>query len=273
MQAIDTKTIERPAYMSTTSKALSLLNLFTQSQLELRLSDITRLSGMDKATVYRHLTALKMAGLLEQTEPEKLYRIGPEVLRLANIRETSVPMLEAAQRVLKSLSDSIHETTHMSLLKNDSLVTVAHSYSKTHATGVMIGDNDSHPLHATSSGLCVLAHAPQTLIDTILGGELTAYTAKTVTDPAEVRALLDQVRNKGYAESVGGFEANLHSFAAPVFNAKTNVIGAISITAPADRVDERNKSTFTQFLMKAATQLTRQIGGMPSKTFSESTAA
>lgn len=258
--------------MSTIGKALSLLNLFTQSRLELRLSEAARLSGMDKATVHRHLTELKNAGILEQIGPEKIYRMGPEVLRLANIRESSVPLLKVAKSILKALSDKTSETTHMSLLKNDTLVTVAHSYSNTYATGVMMGDKDSHPLHATSSGLAVLAHAPHTFIDSILSTPLHAYTPYTLTDPAKILVKLSEIRRVGFAESQSAFEANLHSFAAPVYNALGRVIGAISVTAPAERVGAHNRTQTSEYVVNAAAELTRQTGGTPAHAMNESTA-
>lgn len=259
--------------MSTIGKALSLLNLFTQSRLELRLSDVARLSGMDKATVHRHLTELKNAGILEQTGPEKIYRMGPEVLRLANIRESAVPMLVIAKQILEELSDTTCETTHMSLLKNETLVTVAHNYSNAHATGVMMGDKNSHPLHATSSGLAVLANLPSTFIEKILNAPLPSYTPHTLTDPDKIKSVLAEIRAMGFSESFSGFEANLHSFAAPIFNANARVIGALSVTAPADRVGEHNKLQTSNAVIEAAAKLTRQTGGLPRHLIAESSAA
>lgn len=252
--------------MSTTVKALSLLNLFTQSQRELRLGDIAHLSGMDKATAYRHLTALKKAGLLEQIYPQKTYRIGAEVLRLANIREATVPMLETAKKILKLLSEYINETTHVSLIKNDRLITVAYSYSKAHAMGVIMGDKDSHPLHATSSGLCVLAYSHSKFIEEVLSRKLQSYTPETITTADEIASLLDVIRQQGYAETNGSFETGLHSFAAPIFNASADIMGAISITAPSERVNKHNEKKYSSAVIKAAAELSRQIGGIaPNK--------
>jgi len=259
--------------MSTTGKALSLLNFFTENRLEIRLSDMAKLADMDKATVHRHLTALKNAGILEQIGTDRIYRMGPEVLRLANLRESAVPLLEVAKSILKHLSRDRSETTHLSLLKNEVLVTVAYSYSRAHAMAIMMGDNDSHPLHATSSGLAVLAYSAPEFINRILKSPLQEYTQNTVTDPNQIHELLQEVRLKGFSESIGGFEDNTHSIAAPVFNHAGQAIGAISVTAPPLRVGDLERGATSKAVMDAAQNLTRQTGGVYPIQFLKSTAA
>lgn len=259
--------------MSTIGKALSLLNFFTENRLEIRLSEMAKLANMDKATVHRHLTELKNAGILEQIGNDRLYRMGPEVLRLANLRESAVPLLEVAKSILQQLSKDRSETTHLSLLKNDVLVTVAYSYSRAHAMAIMMGDNDSHPLHATSSGLAVLAYSTPEFINQILEGPLQKYTQNTLTDPNQIRELLQDVRQKGFSESIGGFEDNTHSIASPVFNQAGRTIGAISVTAPALRVGAPEREATSKAVMQAAQDLTRQTGGNFPIQFLKSSAA
>ncbi len=255
--------------MGTVSKAMSLLALFNESRLELGLSDIARISKMDKATAHRALNALRDAGLLEQFGPDKLYRIGPEVLRLANVREAAVPFLASARTAVEALSDQTHETAHISLLRGKSLISVAHHYSRKNAIGIMMGSEDSHPLHATSSGLAVLAFSPTNFVKTITSKPLTRHTDHTITDPDIIRDRLSAVQTQGYAESVGGFEEGVHSFSAPVFNRSGQVVGAISIAAPTTRISEADSQTLPALVMKAATDLTHDTGGVLPQSFSK----
>ena len=62
--------------MGTTSKALSLLRLFSNSQTDIGLTELSRQSGMNKATVYRLMSDLAEHGFVEQIGPDRLYRIG-----------------------------------------------------------------------------------------------------------------------------------------------------------------------------------------------------
>lgn len=82
--------------MGTVTKALNLLSFFTQNRHEIGLSDLTRLSGLNKATVYRLMGELQAAGFVEQVGPDRAYRLGPELLRLAALREAAVPILSVS---------------------------------------------------------------------------------------------------------------------------------------------------------------------------------
>ena len=54
--------------MATIDKALTLLGCFTPEQPSMKLTDLARLSGMNKAGVFRYLSGLSRAGLIEQDE-------------------------------------------------------------------------------------------------------------------------------------------------------------------------------------------------------------
>ena len=145
--------------MGTVSKALSLLNYFSRQRPEIGLSDLARMSGMNKATVYRHMSEMAAQGIVEQTQTGKSYRLGAEVLRLAALREAAVPLLEVARAQLKHLSDETGETAHLSIIQGLKLNALAHHYSTRHGTRVTMEDAEVLSFHGTASGLSILAFA------------------------------------------------------------------------------------------------------------------
>lgn len=253
--------------MGTVSKALSLLDLFNRSQPQIGLSDLARLSGMNKATVYRLLGELAEQGFVEQVGSGREYRLGPAFLRLAALREAAVPMRDLCQQVLRALSDATQETAHISLIQGDRLATLAYAYSPVHGTRVTMEDAELLTYHATSSGVAVLAFAPAALVDQVLAAPLDARTPETVTDPARLRTMLDAARASGIAEYVGGFEADVHSHAAPIFDARQQVIGAIAVAAPVARMDAGLTRTIRRAVKQHALTLTRLLGGFPPDSY------
>ena len=107
--------------MGTVTKALSLLRHFSRTEPAIGLSDLARRSGLNKATVYRLMTELTAGGLVEQAGDGRAYRLGPEVLRLAALREATTPLLAVARDVLDQLSRSTGETAHVSLVQGTRL--------------------------------------------------------------------------------------------------------------------------------------------------------
>lgn len=247
--------------MGTVTKALSLLTLFTQTRTEIGLSDITRLSGMNKATVYRLLSELQAGGFVEQIGNDRSYRLGPEVLRLAALREAAVPILSVSRVILQQLCDATGETAHLSLIKGTQLNAIAHSYSAHHATRVMMEDAEILSFHGTASGLAVLAFSAPEFVAQVLTPPLTAHTARTMTDPGEIRQALAAVRDTGIAESVGGFEDDVHSNAAPIFGPDQMPLGALAVAAPVSRMTTAQKALIRSELRRGALDLTQRIGG------------
>jgi DNA-binding IclR family transcriptional regulator len=253
--------------MGTVSKALSLLTLFNHARPAIGLSDFTRLSAMNKATVYRLLAELQAAGFVEQVGGDRAYRLGPEVLRLEALREAAVPILSASRAVLDDLCAATGETAHMSLVRGDQLHTLIHAYSPRHATRVMMDDTEEISFHGTGSGLAVLAFAAPEFTGRILSRPLAAHTGLTLTDPAAIRSVLDEVRATGIAESVGGFEADVHSHAAPIFGADKYPIGALAVAAPVSRMTPAARQAIRAGLKRGARSLTQRTGGFCPPTY------
>jgi DNA-binding IclR family transcriptional regulator len=256
--------------MGTVSKALSLIELFDRNSPNIGLSELARKSGMNKATVHRLLGELAAHGFVEQASSTREYQLGPAVLRLAALREAAVPTLELTKQILRRLADETGETAHMSRLQGQVLTTTDYAYSTAHSTRVMMEDADVLSFHGTASGVAVLAYATPEFVDSILAGALPAHTHDTVTQPDEIRQKLAQTRQSGIAASVGGFEADVHSYACPIFDARQTVIGAIAVAAPTARMDAQKSLGIRQAVKRYAVELTQLLGGFPPNEFETS---
>ena len=164
--------------------------------------------------------------------------------------------------VLRELSEETGETTHLSLLQGDQLASLSHAYAPQHATKVMMEDAEVLTFHGTASGLAVLGFAEPGFAERVLNGPLEARTAHTQTDPAAIRALIADVRASGMAQSVGGYEAEVHSHAVPIFGPDRAVIGALAVAAPTSRMSEAQKQAIPEALRAAGLALTQRIGGV-----------
>lgn len=233
------------------------------------LTDFARLAGLNKATCFRLLAELQEHGLVEQVGVAREYRLGPAVLRLANLREAIVPRKAAALPVLRALAEATEETAHLTMIEGEKLGMLAFAYAAAHATRVTMADAEVLPFHATSSGLAVLAFCEAGLRDRILGQTLRRYTPGTETDPAALRARLTQTRAVGIAESNAGYEAEVHSFAAPLFDASGLCIGAVAVAAPSSRMTARLRDVICAELPKYAVEIVRLWGGVLPESLSK----
>lgn len=249
--------------MSTVEKAFELLGHFSRERPEIGLSEFQRLSGRDKATTYRYLTALTRTGLLEKVEETQRYRIGATVLRLAHQREISVPRRASVRLVLPRLAEATGETAHASVLEGEQLLTLAHHESSMHSTRVVM-DETVLPLHATGSGLAVLAFSPPELMRAALRS-LRRYTEATPADEAALRAAVARARETGFGNIRDGFEAGVHGIATPLFDAAGRVAGAVAVATVSGRMTDELHRKIRVELVDAARQITSSWGGTVPK--------
>lgn len=241
-------------------RALSLLDLFTESLPEIGLSDAARLSGHDKATVHRLLNTLRESELVEQDPRTKLYRVGPGVLRLARVRERSTPLVSVVQPLLDRITAATGETSHFSLYIGSTLVVVATSTS-TRPAHVAMNKLESLPLHATASGMAFLAFCPPETTKLVVSRPLSRFTPWTVTDPAAFQVLLRQVRETGFGIADRTYDEEVYGIGVPVMGAPGgNAIGALSVAAPRHRMTEAALGQVKSELSRASTDLQRRTG-------------
>lgn len=247
--------------MGTVSKALTLLNLFSASRPEIGLSDFARLAKRDKATALRLLTELADNGFVEQDSKSKLYRLGPALIRLANIRELTVPANRAAAQALEQLATNTNETVHLSVLNRHQLSTLSYIENSTHATRVHIDPAELLPLHATGSGLAVLAFSDPELVNDVLTDDLDTWTTATHTNAGTLRDILTTISRTGFGISDQGFEKDVYGIAAPLFGSQGTCTGAIAVAAPTTRMTVKLKACIRAELITAARSITRSWGG------------
>jgi len=250
--------------MSTVTKALELLNYFSSETPELGLSEFARAAARDKATVYRHLSALEKSGFIEKNPRTSHYRLGPAVLPLSRLREATVPRAVSVKQPLAILAQTTGETAHVSLLQGAKLVTLARQTSQAHSTGVVVNEK-TLPLHASGSGLAVLAFSGDTLRQQSYA-PLARFTEHTVTTPQDLEERLTNTRKTGFGIANQTFETGVHGIGAPVFDDSGTVAGAIAVAAPAYRINARLDHTIKSQLIIAARSITAHWGGrVPTK--------
>ncbi|MCX2721095.1 IclR family transcriptional regulator [Roseibium salinum] len=247
--------------MGTISKALEMLNYFSRKRPEIGLSEFVRLTGRDKATVHRHLVELEKNGFLEQHPASRAYRLGPAILRLTGVREASNPVRRILRPIVTGLAEQTGELAHASLLQGNVLSPVFHADPLAHGVQVHFDEAELLPLHATSSGLAVLAFAGPKLRKQILSADLQAFTANTIVDPDTLSMRIEEVRHSGFSYSDRAFDGEVTSQAAPIFDETSEVIGALSVAVPAVRAHEERLRTIATALTAAARSATRSLGG------------
>lgn len=261
VKIVDAEPINPNKVMKSVDRALGVLRYFTVSEPELGLAEITRRSGLDKATVYRILTALSRNGLLEQIPATKKYRLGAEALRLAQVREASVPISAIIMPILTHLASECGETAHASLGSGDGMLTIG-IIEPQRATRVYLDPSTILPFYATASGQSYSAFADAEQFRAVL--EANRYVAFTDTTPRTEQDFIRQIeiaRQNGFAVAHGTLEVDTVGVAAPFFDAGGRAIGSVAVAGLRSRMNGEALARTGALVCAAAKEVIRQLGG------------
>ncbi|MCT7377915.1 IclR family transcriptional regulator [Chelativorans salis] len=246
--------------MSTVSKAISLLELFSVDEPELGLTEIARRSGFDKATTRRLLVSLTQHGFVEQDSETRFYRLGAGLTRLARIREARFPLLQTALPFIRDLAATTAETVHLSEASNGFLLTV-HVEHPARANRVNVNVGEYLPLHSTASGIAFLAHAREPVLETAMAEPLAPFTSRTVTDPADLASLIEATRKRGFSISDQGYEEGVISVGAAILGTDGYSIGTLAIAAPVVRTPKAAATERGKAVAAAAREISERLNG------------
>jgi IclR family pca regulon transcriptional regulator len=134
-----------------------------------------------------------------------------------------------AQPLMEDLSHRVDESCSMAVLDGQSIVYVARVPVRKVMT-VSLGLGARLPAYCTSMGRVLLSGLADAELDSWLKAcRPTAHTAHTVTDPDQLRRLIEEVRTSGHAYVEQELELGLCSVAVPVRNRQGQVAAALNV--------------------------------------------
>lgn len=225
-----------PSGDSVTDRLVRVLETFTPTRTVQSASDIGRRTGLPSSTAHRIVGDLVEAGLLERDEDHGV-RIGMRLWELATRSSHALRLRQAAMPFMERVQNRVREHTQLAILEQDEALFLER------LSGPESGSNVTRvagrlPLHASSSGLVLLAFADADVRDRVLAGRLTPLTRFTPADAAAVRRKLAEVRTAGHAIAPGYVEAVSTGVAVPIRDETGTVIAALSVVLPRDAETE-----------------------------------
>lgn len=244
------------------SRALRVLELLARSPM--RATDAASVLNMPWATLYRVLVQLESEGFIERNAAG-VYRVGPHTWLLGSTYLVGHQLLDFSVPLLKQASEELGGAVLQLVERVGANAVVL--YSQEAATGEVITRTTygyHFPLHSGSKGLVLLAYAPDEFIDEYLAADLTSLTPATMTDVDEVRKRLDTIRGAGVAVTVGDVQSFTGSVAAPIFDNRDQVVGAICAVVPRSQVeDEARSALLVQVVQRVAQSASLSLGWQP----------
>jgi DNA-binding IclR family transcriptional regulator len=245
-----------PSGESIIQRVVKIIGAFDDSHASLSVSAIARRAGLPVTTTYRLVNDLQAERLLERAEDGdvqlgfRLWELASRGSRVLGLREAALPFLEDVRDLLN------HHVT-LGVLDKDEVLYIERLTTRS-STVDITRIAGRLPIHGSSSGLVLLAHSPAEYQDYILAKKLPKFTEDTVTEPAELRRYLAEIRQIGYVSMRGIIVPESSGIAVPVFGGAQRVAAALSVIVPRH---QENLPAIIPVLKTAARGITRAMGG------------
>jgi IclR family KDG regulon transcriptional repressor len=217
-------------------RGLKVLDALLEARTPLSLEQICAYTELPKSTAFRVTVNLLQGEYL--TETEQGYWLGLKMLRFGALVEEKLDLTQQARPFLLELRNQANETTHLAVLDDDLRVVYLEKLPTQHAVGLMMSRiGSTAPMHSTALGKAIAAFRPEEKISQwVRKVGLQALTEATITDPDVFLQELCEIRSRGYAVDNGEFEASVRCVAAPIRDRTGDVIAAVSVSGPTNRI-------------------------------------
>ncbi len=240
--------------------AMKILRLFSADRPKLGITEISRQLELSKSTVHRLAATLAKEGFLEKTPNRNKYQLGLSLLGLSGVMTTNTEICREAVPILEKLVDHLGEAAHVSILEGNEIVYL-HKVECKHPVRLLSHIGKRNPAYCTSSGKVLLAYQNEQTVDAILEMGLKPHGPRTITDKLALKQTLSQIRDQGFDIAIDELHEGAVSLAVPVRDFTREVVAAISVVGPKQRIKEEQLTRFVEYLKSAGEKLSARLGG------------
>ncbi len=260
--ALASATADRRAPTSAGVKAtLAVLDLLA-ARSPLPQSEISRELGIAKSTLHRICAVLVERGWAVR-DSDGRFALGIRALRLG-WSSSELPIVTAFKTVAAEFLTRHDETIALAILDGlESLFVALEETSQPVRLVTHVGSKT--PAFASASGRVVLASYAPAAVMAMYGGKLLVTpTGRRLNGVAELQAILEEVRERGYAENWGETAEGLYAASVPVTNDDRVTLAALTTLVPISRITTERQQLIVEDLGGLGTKLSELVGWLPS---------
>jgi len=234
--------MKKPENQSPTIQVLermfALMDVLASHQDPVSLKDISQRTGLHPSTAHRILNDLAIGRYVDRPEAGS-YRLGMRLLELGNLVKARLDVRDAALAPMRELHKLTHQPVNLSVRQGDEIIYIERTYSERSGMQVVRAVGGRAPLHLTSVGKLFLAHDDAQRVRAYATRTgLAGHTRNSITSLPSLERELSSVRESGNARDDEELELGVRCMAAGIYDDQGKLIAGLSISAPADRLED-----------------------------------
>ncbi|MCK1394134.1 IclR family transcriptional regulator [Bradyrhizobium sp. 1] len=237
-RAAETTSKNPKNYVASVGKAFAVLQSFTSEAFELTLSEIAARADLDRGTAFRLIQTLVELGYVQAVPQSRRFRLGLACLDLGYTVLSHGSLRTIVEPLLRGLVPDVGDAASLGILDGGDVIYLARIGAGLDRHKMDRRPGSRIPAYSAALGHVMLAHlARDEQVARLEARPRVKLSERTLTDLDGLLARLDQVKKKGHAVSDGENAYGLRTLATPIFDAQGLVIGGLSVTVDAMRMD------------------------------------
>ncbi|MFZ3493348.1 IclR family transcriptional regulator [Streptomyces sp. 5.8] len=241
-------------------RAARILRELATTGPRLGVTELADRLGVSKPTVHGLLRTLEAEGMVVQDKDSSKYQLGPALVRLGNAYLDTQELRTRSLTWADQLAIRTGEAVWVTVLTDDHVLVVHHAFRPEGAVQILeVGA--TIPWSTCALGKAIVAWVPPAVREHLLAGELAVLTGASVGDRQQLADQLDEVHRTGYAMEDQESAIGDAGIASPVFDRSGEVVGAIGIVGPVERLlAEPAREELAVAVRETARNLSRDLG-------------
>jgi len=228
------------------------------------LSEISKGLSINKTTCLRILKTLQKKDFIHYDEDSKRYKLGSYLISLGSRAKEVNDYIKVAISYLPVLCEEVGETVVLAKPTDPYNMFYIATEEPNEKIRITASTGENFPIIAGATGKAYMAYLPKERINEIieeyiLDGSLPKYTENTITNPQEFIESINEVRQKGVAETHSEHTRGIYAIACPIFNSKGEVVLSIGVFIQSMSPGHINISKIRDEVKKYAEIISHQV--------------
>ena len=240
-------------------RMFTLLEILADREEAMPLKQIAEKSGLHPSTAHRILNDLATGRFVDRPVAGN-YRLGMRLLELGNLVKARLDVRDAALTPMRELHKLTQQPVNLSMRQGDEIIYIERAFSERSGMQVVRAIGGRAPLHLTSVGKLFLAFDdPHRLRAYATRTGLSGQTKNSITQLTVLERELSKARQNGFARDNEELESGVRCMAAGIYDDQNKLVAGLSISAPADRLEEH----WLTKLQATANEISSALGYKP----------
>lgn len=245
--------MEQAQTIRSVQRAIDVLQVVGAHDDGLTLTEISNETKLAKSTVTRVLATLEVNNYIQKEESTGKYYLGVQLYFLGHAASKSLSLNNVAKDTMLAFREEIGETVNLYIADGYYRVCVQ-QYESLHSVKHMIQVGQQLPMTVGASGKVLLAYKDNAFIEEVMQKQPMVKSKEALKEE------LAHIKSIQYAESIEEREVGTSAAAAPIFDIDGKMIGALSVSGPAQRFNPQKVEGLKERLIEKAYEISSNMG-------------